>query len=34
MDLSAVDPRLVREMEIMNEIFKLRPPMTAAQGRF
>lgn len=31
-DLTTIDPRLVREMLVMNEIFKLHPPMTRAKG--
>lgn len=27
-----IDPRLVREMEVMNEIFKRCPPLTRPQG--
>ncbi len=31
-DLTTIDPRLVREMLVMNELYKLHPPTTAAQA--
>jgi hypothetical protein len=31
-DLSKIDPRLVREMLVMDGLFKLQPPMTQAQA--